>query len=322
MVWFRFRFLRRYLALWPTEIGRVYRLLEMVGEGCPGHGPIHLLSASAAEIGFFWDPEILAWVRPGLPPLSNMAGPVQHLKAAILEAWRYKVSVDLCGRKVFVLGLCWMSMAPCSFLLLLMLEKEIRLCFAASWLGVSGMVFFLDGFEARLFHVSFVVHLMVMVTFFWECTFPPVVEIRENPEFHDFIRMDKGHWPRCLLWHGWLPKLSGVNDASPWAANAADSAGYLVESALGSYSSGRLVGWDPPVGFDATLSLMLVVICLGFVVAGTLLFLTFIGSSLPLLELWSIMVVGMVLLLILQYGPLVPSPRGVGWFTRFGTGHS
>ena len=35
-----------------AEVGRVYRLLEMVGEGAPGHGPIHLLSASAAD-GFF-----------------------------------------------------------------------------------------------------------------------------------------------------------------------------------------------------------------------------------------------------------------------------
>ena len=52
VVWFRFRLLRRYLALWPTQVGQVYRLLEMVGEGSPGHGPIHLLSASAAEIGF------------------------------------------------------------------------------------------------------------------------------------------------------------------------------------------------------------------------------------------------------------------------------
>ena len=23
------------------------------------------------------------------------------------------------------------------------------------------------------------------------------------------MRMDKAHWPRCLLWHGWLPVLSG-----------------------------------------------------------------------------------------------------------------
>ena len=52
-----------------------------------------------------------------------------------------------------------------------------------------------------------------------ECTFPPLVEIRENPEFQDLMREDKGHWPRCLLWHGWLPLLSGVNGASPWVAD-------------------------------------------------------------------------------------------------------
>ena len=30
VVWFRFRLLRRYLALWPAEVGRVYRLRDMV----------------------------------------------------------------------------------------------------------------------------------------------------------------------------------------------------------------------------------------------------------------------------------------------------
>ena len=29
---------------------------------------------------------------------------------------------------------------------------------------------------------------MVMVIFFGECTFHPLVEIRENPEFHDLMR--------------------------------------------------------------------------------------------------------------------------------------
>ena len=101
MVWFRFRLLRRYLSLWPTEVGRVYRLLEMVREGCPGHGPVHLLFASAAEIDFRWDPLALAWSRPGWPLLSNLAGPVQHFRAAILDAWRNKVAVDLCGRAGF-----------------------------------------------------------------------------------------------------------------------------------------------------------------------------------------------------------------------------
>ena len=93
--------LRRYLALWPAEVDRVYRLLAMVHEGCPGHGPIQLLSASAAEIGFQWGLDALAWVRPGLPLLSHLAGPIQHFKAALLNAWRNKVAADLCGRKGF-----------------------------------------------------------------------------------------------------------------------------------------------------------------------------------------------------------------------------
>ena len=87
-----------------------------------------------------------------------------------------------------------------------------------------------------------------MVTFFWECTF---VEIRENPEFHNLMREDKAHWPRCLLWHGWLPMLSGVNGVLPWAAHASESALYLVEVALGRYSSGLVAEWGLPDGFDA-----------------------------------------------------------------------
>ena len=43
---------RRYLAFWPSEVGRVYRLLELASEGCPGHGPVHLLVASASEVDF------------------------------------------------------------------------------------------------------------------------------------------------------------------------------------------------------------------------------------------------------------------------------
>ena len=99
VVWFRFRLLRRYLALWPAEVGRVYRLLDLVSDGCPGHGPIHLLSCSAADIGFRWDSSSFAWVWPGLPMLDNLAGPIQHFRTAILDAWRNKVTTDLCRRK-------------------------------------------------------------------------------------------------------------------------------------------------------------------------------------------------------------------------------
>ena len=142
--------------------------------------------------------------------------------------------------KVFVVVLCLMFMALCSSLILLVFGKEIRLCFGASWLVVFGMVCFLEGCGVMLFLVGFVVLLMMMVIFFWDCPFPPLVEVRENPEFHDLMRLDKAHWPRCLLWHGWLPVLSGVNGASPWALDASESAAYLVEVALGRYSSGLI----------------------------------------------------------------------------------
>ena len=33
--------------------------------------------------------------------LSHLAGPIQHFRSAILDAWRNTVAVDLCGRKGF-----------------------------------------------------------------------------------------------------------------------------------------------------------------------------------------------------------------------------
>ena len=97
------------------------------------------------------------------------------------------------------------------------------------------MVFFFVGFAVTMFRVGFVVRLMGMVICFWECTFPPLVEIRENPEFHDLMREDKAHWPRCLLWHGWLPQLSAVCQ---------------VEVALGDYSSCLCAEWGPADEYD------------------------------------------------------------------------
>ena len=53
-----------------------------------------------------------------------------------------------------------------------------------------------------------------------------------------------------MLWHGWLPLLSGVNGASPWAVDASESASYLVEAALGRCSSGLIAEWGPSDEFD------------------------------------------------------------------------
>ena len=64
------------------------------------------------------------------------------------------------------------------------------------------------------------------------------------------MREDQAHWPRCLLWHGWFPMISGVHGASPWAADASESACYMVEVALERYSSDLLAGWVPSDEYD------------------------------------------------------------------------
>ena len=111
----RFRMVRRYLVYRPCDVRRVYRFLEKVREWSPGHGPIHLLVASATGIGFQRNPHMPGWVRPGLPGLSTIAGPIQHQKSAILDAWRDKVSADLCAREGFrysTSGCFWYLAAP------------------------------------------------------------------------------------------------------------------------------------------------------------------------------------------------------------------
>ena len=43
----------------------------------------------------------MGWTRPELLFLGNLAGPVQHFRAAMLRAWRNKVAADLFGREGF-----------------------------------------------------------------------------------------------------------------------------------------------------------------------------------------------------------------------------
>ena len=50
VVWFRFRMVRRHLAHRPSEVGRIYRLMDMVREGYPGHGSVCGVSLSVILI--------------------------------------------------------------------------------------------------------------------------------------------------------------------------------------------------------------------------------------------------------------------------------
>ena len=101
IVWCRFRLFRRYLAYRPNEVPRLFNLIGLVAAGGPGFGAMHLLVDSARVLGLTKNPLNSGWVRPGLPPLHQLAGPYQHYTAAIWEAWQAKVSFDLCRRQGF-----------------------------------------------------------------------------------------------------------------------------------------------------------------------------------------------------------------------------
>ena len=63
--------------------------------------PFIFFPPALLRLVFRWNPDALAWSRPGLPQLCNLAGPLQHFKAAILDASRNKVAADFCGQKGF-----------------------------------------------------------------------------------------------------------------------------------------------------------------------------------------------------------------------------
>ena len=141
------------------------------------------------------------------------------------------------GVRVFVVGLCWISMGLLQLLNSSHVRERDKGLLRSVMVGGAWNVFLLGLVRNQAVPCRFCGAPDHDGHLFWECTFPPLVEIRENPEFHDLMRMDKAHWPRWLLWHGWLPMLSGCNGVSLWAGTASESAHYLVETALGGYSS-------------------------------------------------------------------------------------
>ena len=46
-------------------------MLDLISRGAQGHGPVHLLLISDAEIGFAWDGDERGWVRVSLPAFAH-----------------------------------------------------------------------------------------------------------------------------------------------------------------------------------------------------------------------------------------------------------
>ena len=105
-----------------------------------------MLIASATDTGFQWDPHVVDWLRPGLSVLSNLTRPSQHSKSTILDAWREKVSADLCvlGKGFVVVPFWIVVLVLYSSSTRIMFWRELRHCYVVSWLGMFGKGFVLS----------------------------------------------------------------------------------------------------------------------------------------------------------------------------------
>ena len=126
-------------------------------------------------------------------------------------------------------------------------------------MGVFGTDSFLARPRRKTFLVDFVERGMVMVTCFGSVLFsllsptttPPLPHVRDLPEFAYLMSLDRSNWPRCLLWHGWLPGLNGISNKDPWATSFGGLASLHLERCLGAYPVDFAGSWTPPEYWDA-----------------------------------------------------------------------
>ena len=129
-----------------------------------GHGPVHLLLISAAELGSAWDGDEKGWVRVSLPPLRMMTGPVQHFRSAILDTWRFQVFAGLSERQGFLGGEFADFHGSLQLLISSHLRERDKMLLRAILCGEFGTDSFLVRPRRKTFLVVFVGRGMVMAT--------------------------------------------------------------------------------------------------------------------------------------------------------------
>ena len=82
-------------------------------------------------------------------------------------------------------------------------------------------------------------------------SFHSLQHVRDLPQLAHRLSLDRSNWPRCLLWHGWLPGLSGISDKDAWAASFGDLASFHLEQCLGAHPVDFASCWTPPEYWDA-----------------------------------------------------------------------
>ena len=172
-----------------------------------------------------------------------MAGPIQHFRSAILDAWHFHVFSLLFERK----GFRGVQFADLKGSLQLLTSTHLRdrdkMMLRAKLCGGVWNGFLLGKAKKEDVPGRFCGKKDGDGHLFWECSFPPLQHVRDLPEFAFLMSLNRSKWPRCLLWHGWLPGLNGLVGDKPWALSFGELASIDLESRLGAY----------PVGFDAAL---------------------------------------------------------------------
>ena len=118
-------------------------------------------------------------------------------------------------------------------------------------MGEFGTDSFLVRPGRKMFLVVFAGKRMEMVIYFGNVLFPPLQHVRDLPEFTFLMSLDRSEWPRCLLWHGWLPGLNGMMNDKPWALSFGELASFHLERCLGAYPVDFAAAWTPPDYWDA-----------------------------------------------------------------------
>ena len=200
VVWSRFRMMRRYLAYCPDEEPRIFRMLDLISRGAQGHGPVHLLLISAAEVGFAWDGDEKGWVRPGFPPSFT------H------DVWAYSVfsychSGGLAYFQVFSKlserkGVWCVEFADLKGSLQLLNSTHLRdrheMLLRAILCGGVWNGFLLGKARKEDVPCRFCGKKDGDGHLFWECSFPPLQHVRDLPEFSFLMSLNRSRWPTVL----------------------------------------------------------------------------------------------------------------------------
>ena len=105
-----------------------FRMLDLIAHCADGHGPVHLLLVSAAEIGFAWDGAEGGWIRaaPSLPALDTF-GAYPAFPERYLSGLATQSKCSFGGQKGFS-GSATSGADLCNYLTLPTCGKEIKCC--------------------------------------------------------------------------------------------------------------------------------------------------------------------------------------------------